>query len=231
MISVIIPTLNEAENLPRSIDTVRANEVSSEIIVVDGGSEDNTVVVAEHLQAKVFLSPVRQRAAQMNLGVRHSHGKTLLFLHADTLLPPDGLAKIESALQRDHFGGGAFARRFDTPSVFLRFSCWLAFLRNRLIGWHLGDQAMFVRRDLFERLGGFKPIHPFEDLDFSRRLGKITRVVTLWPPVVSSARRFSTDGPMRRTFKDLLLTTSYLWADLHTVNCPKSAPKAGSASA
>ena len=79
-----------------------------------------------------------------------------------------------------------------------------------MIGWHLGDQAMFVKRSCFETLGGFRLLDRFEDLDFSRRLGKLTRIVTLRPPVISSARRFEKEGPAKRTVKDFLLTIAYL---------------------
>ncbi len=95
------------------------------------------------------------------------------------------------------------------PSV-LALTCRLAGLRNRLFGWHLGDQAVFVRRDIFEKLGGYRDIPVFEDLDFSRRLGAFGKTVTLTPPVSSSARRFVAKGPLRTTWDDLLLTRKYL---------------------
>jgi hypothetical protein len=92
----------------------------------------------------------------------------------------------------------------------LRLTCLLAHARNHLIGWHLGDQAMFVRRDLFVRLGGFRPASRFEDLDFSRRLKKSGRLLTLLPCVTSSSRRFMSAGPARTTLRDFVLTIRYL---------------------
>ena len=210
MISIIIPTLNEAQNLARCIAAVRRNKSAHEMIVVDGGSEDGTNTTARRAEVELIHSQVRQRAAQMNVGARSAHGQILLFLHADTILTPTSLKNIERALMNQTVGGGAFARRFDSDSKFLQITCLLAEFRNRTIGWHLGDQAHFVRRELFERLGGFRPMDRFEDLDFSRRLRKISRLVTLRPPVLSSARRFVQDGPFKRTFKDLLLTLSFL---------------------
>ena len=211
MISIIIPTLNEADQLPRTLAAITLND-ASEVLVVDGGSNDRTVDVAKEINVRVISSPVRQRAAQLNLGAFHAQGHTLLFLHADTILPSKGLDKIASAINDPKIGGGAFARRFDSPSVLLRITCLAAEIRNRAIGWHLGDQAIFVRKTVFEELGGFAAIDRFEDLDFSRRLGRSCRIVTLRPPVISSARRFVKDGPFRRTWKDLCLTLSYLRA-------------------
>src|SRR5688572_26928043 len=118
MISVIIPTLNEAENLPRSIAAVRSNKIPSEILVVDGGSDDGTREVAAQLSAELILSPVRQRAAQMNLGAQKAEGDVLLFLHADTIIPPSAIEQIQNSLRDPRVGGGAFARQFDSPSAF-----------------------------------------------------------------------------------------------------------------
>ena len=210
MISVIIPTLNEAENLPRSIAAVHANSSAFELIVVDGGSADSTRELANKLGASVIESAVSQRATQMNLGVRRATGDTILFLHADTLLPPEGLARIEHAITKPQVEGGCFARRFDSRSVFLRLTCLLAEFRTRTIGWCLGDQAIFVRRELFFQLGGFRAIDHFEDLEFSRRLAATMKLVTLRPPVISSARRFHKEGPFARTISDLRLTIAYV---------------------
>src|SRR5688572_3246674 len=135
MITVIIPTLNEAGNLPRSIAAVRANAAACELIVVDGGSSDRTCAVASQLGAHVIQSAVPHRAGQMNLGARTAAGQVILFLHADTILPTQGLARMEKALLHPEIGGGAFARRFDSPSIFLRFTCLLAELRSRTMGW------------------------------------------------------------------------------------------------
>jgi rSAM/selenodomain-associated transferase 2 len=210
MISVVIPTVNEAENLPKCLDAIRRNGGHCEVLVVDAGSEDRTWEVASRLGAKVINAPVRQRAAQLNLGASLARGGILLFLHADTLVPENAFERIEAILEKEDVGGGAFARRFDSNSLFLKFTCGLAELRNRAIGWHLGDQAMFVRRPIFEKLGGFRPMNRFEDLDFSRRLRRLARIVTLRPPVISSARRFAKEGPVKRTAKDFFLTMAYL---------------------
>lgn len=181
-----------------------------EIIVADGGSTDGTRGIAARAGAKVILSPRAQRAAQMNLGAQAAAGDVLLFLHADTQLPRGGIAQIAAALRDEQAGGGAFARRYASDSILLRFTCKLAEWRGAVFGWHLGDQAMFVRRTLFERLGGFAGLDVFEDLDFSRRLRRVSRTVTLRPPVVSHARRFEALGPAATTWRDLLLTLRYM---------------------
>jgi rSAM/selenodomain-associated transferase 2 len=207
-ISIVIPVANEAAALPDCLRHI--DRAASEIVVVDGGSEDETVEIAESLGCRVLASPRPQRARQMNLGAANARGRILVFLHADTWLPPQAAGRIIEAIDhRDIFGGG-FARRYRSDCLSLALTCRLADLRNRLFGWHLGDQAIFVRRDIFEKLGGYREIPVFEDLDFSRRLGALGKTVTLTLPVSSSARRFTAKGPLRTTWDDLLLTRKYL---------------------
>ncbi len=207
-ISVIIPAANEAAALPACL--ARIAGLPNEIIVVDAGSNDGTAEVAVAVGCRVLVSPERHRARQMNLGASAARGRILLFLHADTLLPAGALEKISAAIDRRNAVGGAFSRRYRSRSFVLAVTSRLASLRNQIVGWHLGDQAMFVRRDLFETLGGFRDIPIFEDLDFSRRLSALGRTVTLTPSVYASARRFAARGPLRTTLDDLALTRRYL---------------------
>lgn len=210
MISVIIPTFNEACYLPATLDAIRQNESAYEVIVVDAGSFDATLDIAFEHGSYVVSSDATQRARQMNLGARSAEGDVLLFLHADTQLPEGALEKIEHAVGKKQVVGGGFARRYDSPSWFLRATCALAEARTRLSGWFLGDQAIFVQREVFNILGGFRDLNLFEDLDFSRRMRREGRLVTLRPPVISSARRFSLCRPWRTTWSDLLITWQYL---------------------
>jgi rSAM/selenodomain-associated transferase 2 len=205
LISIIIPALNEAQNLPETIARARG---ADEIIVVDGGSSDATPDVARELGA-TLISAKPGRAAQMNAGAAVARGSVFLFLHADTWLQPGALASIEKAMQAPAVVGGAFVRKFRSQSIFLSLTCGLARLRNNAIGWHLGDQAIFCRKQTFEALGGFAEMRAFEDLDFSRRLSRSGRIVTLTPAVLTSARRFD-NGPVRRTLSDLGMTLRYL---------------------
>ena len=179
-------------------------------MIVAAGTTEETAALARRNLATVLISPLSQRAAQMNLGAANSAGDILLFLHADTVLPENALEAIEAVLKPPSIIGGAFARRYEPSTPFLNATCFLAELRSRMFGWFLGDQAMFVRRTVFERLGGFRDYEAFEDLDFARRMQREGRVVTLRPPVISSARRFHVDGAFRKTLSDFWLTLRYL---------------------
>jgi rSAM/selenodomain-associated transferase 2 len=211
MISIIIPVFNEELYLSATLAAIKTNESPHEIIVVDAGSSDASINVALDYGARVLSTAVKQRADQMNRGAQSARGNIFVFLHADTRLPRNALAKIESAIARQHVVGGGFARRYDSPSWFLRGTCALAEIRTRLFGgWFLGDQAIFVRRGVFDKLGGFRDLDLFEDLDFSRRMRCEGRLITLRPAVTTSSRRFALIGPVRTTWMDLLITWRYL---------------------
>lgn len=210
VISVVIPAFNEAEQLPATLASLAGNKEPYEVIVVDAQSLDDTASIAREHGANVIETEVRQRASQMNVGACVARGQILLFLHADTRLSAGALDGIAHALLDLATIGGGFARRYDSTSPFLRFTCALAEGRTRCFGWFLGDQAMFVRRVTFDELGGFRLWDIFEDLDFSRRMTNAGRVVTLRPPVVSAGRRFVSRGAWRTTWNDLHLTAQYL---------------------
>ncbi len=210
MISIIIPTLNEAEHLPITLEKIRANFVAHEIIVADGGSTDATLEIAKAARAKLVCLEKPGRSLQLNAGAKGGRGETFLFLHADTQLHPFSLAQIEKALKDARVSGGGFARRFDSNSLFLRCTCVIGDARCSLFGLFLGDQGIFVRRNIFEQLGGFKEMKAFEDVDFSRRLACTGKTVTLRPAVISSARRFARHGPFLTTCRDLWLTGKYV---------------------
>lgn len=210
LISVIIPALDEAESLGQVIAAVRAGDVTCEILVVDAGSSDDSAKIAAAAGARVIQSVRCQRAFQLNLGAQEARAAVLLFLHADTVLPPRALQFIIRALEDRPVMGGAFSRRYASRSLLLRATCFLAHCRNHAIGWHLGDQAMFVRRSSFFQLGGFREVDQFEDLDLSRRLRKFGRTVTLRARVTTSSRRFDRHGPLSTTLHDFFLTMKYL---------------------
>ena len=218
MISVVIPAFDEAAALPATLSSLRV-QAAHDVIVVDAGSTDSTASLAHDAGARVISSARRQRAAQMNLGASVGHGDALLFLHADTRLPPGALRAMEAAFQHAEVAGGGFARRYNSPSLILRATCALAEARTQLCGWFLGDQAIFVRRTVFTALGGFSEWDVFEDLDFSRRLARAGRVVTLRPPVVSSARRFNACAA-RTTWRDFALTVRFLASARQRENVP-----------
>lgn len=210
-LSVIIPTLNEAQNLPATLQCFRAAGIA-DVCIVDGGSTDGTVAGATASGFRVMIAAERGRAHQMNLGARASSGDVLLFMHGDTLVPERSLENLEAALAADPaLIGGGFARRFATDSVFLRCTARWADFRGRCCGLFLGDQGIFVRRSYFEALGGFdEMLAPGEDLDFSFRMARAGKTCLIQPPVISSARRFEKRGALRQTGKDLLAARAIL---------------------
>jgi rSAM/selenodomain-associated transferase 2 len=210
-ISVIVPVLNEAQRLREGLAFIGSQVGGVEVIVVDGGSRDESCAIATAADARLLHSPVRQRASQMNLGAREASGLILLFLHADTRLPAGWRETLLNTFARaPEIVGGAFRRRFDSGSRLLRMTCRLADWRGRRFGWFLGDQAMFVRRSVFEQLGGFASMQPFEDLEFSLRLTRAGRTKLLDARVTSSGRRFESRGALGQTCCDFALTLGFL---------------------
>ncbi|MBI5771203.1 MAG: TIGR04283 family arsenosugar biosynthesis glycosyltransferase [Verrucomicrobia bacterium] len=210
-VTLIVPSLNEERNLHPCLAAAHAAGHEFELIVVDGGSTDRTSDIARSFGATVVKSPIAQRAAQMNHGAERAHGNIFVFLHADTILPPDWLTALRGALHRQpETVGGVFRRRFNSESVFLRLTCRLADWRARQFGWFLGDQTIFVRRAAFRAAGGFSPMKAFEDLEFSLRLSKLGHTTVLPTTAVSSGRRFLAKGPVRQTLADLRMTMRFL---------------------
>lgn len=205
-IAVIIPCLNEVQHLPATLKALSAASDAAipplEVIVVDGGSEDGSVAVAECHPCKVIVSQRRQRAHQLNLGAHaalENGADVLWFVHADTSVPASAAAVVRAAMADHRVLGGGFCRRFDSSSVYLRWTSWVADLRGQLWRIFYGDQAMFVRGSAFETLNGFdEALDIAEDLDFSLRLRELGKIVALKPAVISSARRFEKLGPRKQ---------------------------------
>ena len=190
MISVIIPTLNEAERLPALLRQLAGENTPHEVIVVDGGSSDATREIASAHQAQVILS-VPGRGQQLVAGVHAARGDTLFFLHADSVFPAGGLARIEATLTNEpNCPGGNFRLIFNGDSDFSRWlTGFYAWLRRR--GFYYGDSAVFVRREIYDRIGGIRPIALMEDYDFNRRLERAGPTCCIEkPPLVTSSRRF-----------------------------------------
>lgn len=210
-VSIVVPILNDGAHLPSCLGPVFAADRNIEVIVIDGGSRDGSVDIARALGVTVLVSPVAQRAVQMNLGAQAADGDVLVFLHSDTVLPADWLATLREKLQdRPAIVGGVFRRRFRGDSSFLRLTCWLADWRARLFGWFLGDQTIFVRQAAFTAAGGYRSMNAFEDLEFSMRLKRMGRTIVLPGIAFSSGRRFAARGPARQTMADLRLTWRFL---------------------
>lgn len=196
-ISVIIPTLNEEQTIQATLAGLHHPAIS-EILVVDGGSQDGTPekVAAAAPTAKVSTAP-RGRARQMNAGAATAKGDVLLFLHADTLLPPTAPDDIQAALADPEVAGGRFDARLDCDRGLYWIVCRMMSWRSRLTGIATGDQAIFVRRKVFEAIGGFPDIPIMEDVSFSKRLKRAGRVAALRSCVVTSRRRWERHGPVR----------------------------------
>ncbi len=211
-ISVIIPTLNEAENLAMVLAALGQREKrGNEVIVVDGGSEDETGSIAKQRGVKVINCSPAGRARQMNRGAEESQGDVLFFLHGDTVVPDGALDLIADVCRNSSVVGGGFIREFDSDSQWLRWTCRLADWRSERGGVFLGDQGIFVRRDVFEKLGGYdETLQRCEDLQFSMKMRERGKVVALRPAVISSARRFEKLGPVGTTLRDGWWTVKHL---------------------
>lgn len=207
MISVIIPTLNEEAALPQTLRRVLDQDVAAEIIVADGGSRDSTRrVVARHPGVEWVSAPTG-RARQMNAGAARARGDWLLFLHADTWLPAGALQAI-AGLGGDAAAGG-FRQRFSGQH-------WFLALVSRLHNWRCkrtrviyGDQAMFVRRELFTRIGGFPDRAELEDVLISERLLAHTRPRLMPQTVTTSSRKFEQRGAYRCFFDIVVIMCCY----------------------
>ncbi|MDF0643112.1 MAG: TIGR04283 family arsenosugar biosynthesis glycosyltransferase [Nitrospira sp.] len=204
-ISVIIPTLNEAGTI-RDTLLATAGLGFREIIVVDGGSTDRTRDIAAETASDLrrtgtspllLLTGKSGRAVQLNTGAQAAGGEILLFLHADTHLPSQAKFSIETALADPPAVGGRFDVQFDIPSVWGYVITALMNLRSRLSHISTGDQALFVRKAVFEELGGFPEIPLMEDIEFSARLKRRGRIVALRDVVTTSDRRWRQRGPLR----------------------------------
>jgi rSAM/selenodomain-associated transferase 2 len=196
-VSIVVPALDEADNLARLLPTLRARWPRAEVTVVDGGSRDATLEVAGRHPGVIALASAPGRARQMNAGARASRGDLLVFLHADTHLPDGALEAIRAALDDARVVGGRFDVTFDSRRPILRTIAALMNLRSRLSGIATGDQAMFVRRDVFEALGGFPEIALMEDVELSRRLRRRGRLACLRLRVTTSGRKWQREGAVR----------------------------------
>ena len=206
-LSIIIPVLNEADALADTLLAARAacadlGAQAVEIIVVDGGSSDTTRTVAAPLAERVIVS-ARGRARQMNAGAAMARGEVLLFLHADTLLPVGAGMAIMTALgiaTRRGACWGRFDVRIAGPAAMLTVVAWCMNQRSRATGIATGDQAIFVRRSVFDAIGGFADLVLMEDIDLSRRLKRHAAPCCLRLRVLTSGRRWESRGVWRTIF-------------------------------
>lgn len=210
-LSIVIPTLDEAAGIVDQLNALQPlRREGHEIIVVDGGSTDATAELARPL-ADVFLATPRGRSLQMNAGAAQARGEVLLFLHADTRLPNGGVAEIAAALSRADCAWGRFDVTIEGRHPMLRVVASLMNLRSRLTGIATGDQAVFVRRGAFERVGGFPPIALMEDIALSVALKRVSRPACLRARVTTSGRRWEKHGVGRTILTMWRLRIAYFF--------------------
>lgn len=202
----MVPTLDEEPALRQHLPSAIA--AADEVIVSDGGSSDRTREVAASLGARVVTGPAG-RGAQLNRGAAATDAEILLFLHADTTLPSGAADAVRTAIAQGCCGGG-FRVRFEPSRPLFRFGAAIANMRTRITRVPLGDQAQFVTRDAFARLGGYREWPLLEDLDFARRLKREGRVAMLPLAVATSARRFVRRGAVRTVATNWLIWTLFL---------------------
>ncbi len=208
--------LNEEHAISTTLHALKVGAPHAEIICVDGGSIDSTLAIARPLCNAIISAP-RGRAGQMNAGAALSNGDVLAFVHADTLVPHDCARQIEAALRDTSTVGGRFDVQLDNPAPLYRLLGWLISARSRLMRSATGDQALFVRREVFSRLDGFPEIELCEDIDFVRRMRRAGRIACVRSAVTTSARRWQQGGLFRTilrmwTIKSLfLLGVSPAW--------------------
>ncbi len=208
-LSIVVPALNEAAVIGDTLQALAPLRAQGcEVIVVDGGSRDTTVALAQAWADRVLTAP-RGRASQMNAGAAAARGDVFLFLHADTRLPPDAHRQIAMGMARTGRRWGRFDVRLSGAHPLLRVVERLMNLRSRLSGIATGDQAMFVERRLFLEVGAFPDQPLMEDVELSKRLKRHGRPLCLRVPVVTSSRRWEEGGIVRTILLMWALRAAY----------------------
>lgn len=194
-ISIIVPVLNEEINLSHVSSHLHSiRDQGHEVIVVDGGSTDNTLAIAYEITDKVIISKAG-RALQMNSGASVACGEVLVFLHADTFLPDDAVQILSDSVSGENYWG-RFDVRLSNKKFVYRLIEAMMNLRSCLTSIVTGDQAIFIEKKLFDRVGGFPEIALMEDIEISRQLKRISKPVCIKHKVVTSSRRWETNGVM-----------------------------------
>ena len=205
-ISVIIPILNEAKILEKTLSQLQPELGSHELIVVDGGSTDGSVRVAEKY-GKIAVSE-RGRAKQLNVGAATATGNILIFLHADIWLESGALAAVATALSSGYVGGG-FRQKIDGGSILYRLIEIAGDIRGRYLKVFYGDSGIFLSRTNFEKIGGFPDVPILEEMEFSKGLRRLGKTTLLTPCIHISSRRWEARGIARTTLNNWFITLLY----------------------
>lgn len=195
MVSIIIPVLNEEKNIEKSLIQFNRLKGDKEIIVVDGGSSDNTIQIAERF-AKVVLSE-KGRSNQMNKGAAKSRGDILWFVHLDSIISEASIEKIQLAIDEKYVGGGFSLKFYDYNTLFMKYISTTSNLRAKYLGLYFGDQGIFVRRDVFEGVGGYTKQEIMEDWELSLLMKKMGKLKLINTTIGTSARRFKNGGQLK----------------------------------
>ena len=205
-IGVVIPVYNEARRLGVTLGHLAGTLRTARVVVVDGGSSDDSATIAES-HFPTLRSPVANRGLQMNLGARELDTDVLLFVHADSRLPDGFEELIRLSLYQPEAAGGCFRLAFDADRTMLRFYSWCARFPGRF--FHFGDQGIFVRRSVFDAMGGYRDLVFLEDVDFLRRLRRHGRFVILGAEITTSARRFLRKGIVRQQLRNAIIVALF----------------------
>ena len=202
-VSIIVPTLNEAQGLRDTLTQIQ-QLCPHELVVSDGGSDDNTLKIAKKFTEHVVRGPAG-RALQMNAGAQIATGDIFIFLHADSLIEPASYEKMLHSLKSSEKIGGAFSLCIDSDKWSLRLITRLANLRSKYLGMAYGDQAFFVKNSTFQQMNGFAEFPICEDIDFFKRLRKLGPVILLKEKSLTSPRRWMKEGIWFTTLRNILI--------------------------
>jgi len=209
LVSVIIPTLNEATRIGQALTSIGELGADLECLVIDGGSDDQTCeTIQQWPDVKLIVANAAGRGKQMNIGARSAKGDILLFLHGDCRLPADAIDNMRKAFAQRQVVGGSFCLAFTRRHWVLQLSSLCSRINHPLTTY--GDQAQFMRRDAFLAIGGFREWPLMEDLEIQYRLRRRGRLIKIRRPVLTSDRRYRRHGPFLHQMFNIFLVTLYL---------------------
>lgn len=205
-VSIVIPTYNEAFWIAKNLNHLRQVHDIFEIIVVDGGSNDETTVIAQKYGV-ICITSEKGRGIQMNTGASVATGDVIMFLHADTLIPLDAIVQIRTVFEGTQYHGGCFSVAFDYNHWLLRFSSFVSGMRFTFL--HFGDAAYFVKKDSFMAIQGYKNPPILEDLEFWQRFNSCFKTKVLPARVLTDARRFVKYGVIKEQLLSVVIVLLY----------------------
>lgn len=195
MISIIIPVLNEEKSIATLLENLKDLEGNKEIIIVDGGSCDNTVNIAK--EYGLIVEGSRGRARQMNAGAKIAKGDILWFVHSDSILDLGSLVHIKKVIEEGYIGGSFKLYFYDLDTRFMRYVACSSNRRAKYLKLIFGDQGLFIKKDIFQQLDGYKDMELMEDWDMSKRVHNLGKMKTLDIRIGTSARRFEKGGQVK----------------------------------